>query len=73
MFVPLLIACANWVPDVTKIIRSKVLKYVAGGILVLMMMAFEYSTYQVDYQRYDDEGGTAYQATAMTTGTNRNL
>ncbi len=56
MFIPLLIACTSWVPDVIKIIQSKILKYVVGGIVVLMMMAFEYSTYQVDYQRYDDEG-----------------
>jgi hypothetical protein len=55
MFIPLLISCTSWVPDVLNMIRSKILKYVLASIVVLMMLAFEYSTYQVDYQRYDDE------------------
>lgn len=55
MFIPLLISCTSWVPDVLLLVRSKILKYALGGIAVLMMLAFEYSTYQVDYQRHDDE------------------
>lgn len=55
MFIPLLIACTSWVPDVLKLIRSKIPKYLLAGIAVIMMLAFEYSTYQTDYQRYDDE------------------
>jgi hypothetical protein len=55
MFIPLLISCTSWVPDVLNMIRFKVLKYVLSGIAVLMMLAFEYSAYKVDYQRYDDE------------------
>lgn len=55
MFVPLLIACTSWVPDVLRLIRNKASKYVLSGIAILLMVAFEYSAYQVDYQRYDDE------------------
>jgi hypothetical protein len=54
MFIPLLIACTSWVPDVLKLVRTK-LKYVLSGTAVLMMLAFEYATYQTDWQRYDDE------------------
>jgi hypothetical protein len=54
MFIPLLIACTSWVPDVLIDIKSKI-KYVLAGIAVIMMLAFEYSTYKTDYQRYDDE------------------
>ena len=55
MFIPLLIACTSWVPDVLLLIKNKIAGYILSGIFVLMMLAFEYSTYQVDYQRYDDE------------------
>ena len=55
MFIPLLISCTSWVPDVLLLVRSKIFKYVLSGVAVIMMLAFEYSTYQVDYQRYDDE------------------
>ncbi|MGZ3810663.1 MAG: hypothetical protein ACXVJN_03005, partial [Mucilaginibacter sp.] len=55
MFIPLLISCTSWVPDMLRMVNSKIWKYVLGGVAVIMMLAFEYSTYQVDYQRYDDE------------------
>lgn len=55
MFIPLLISCTAWVPDVLKHIKSKA-KYVLAGIAVVLMLAFECATYQVDWQRYDDEG-----------------
>jgi hypothetical protein len=54
MFIPLLIACTSWVPDVLKLIRSK-WKYVLSTVAIIMMLAFEYTTLQVDLQRYDDE------------------
>ncbi|HTD99785.1 MAG TPA: hypothetical protein VK668_10875 [Mucilaginibacter sp.] len=55
MFIALLIACTSWVPDVLRLIKTKILKYALASVAVIMMLAFEYSTYQVDYQRYDDE------------------
>jgi len=54
MFIPLLIACTSWVPDVLKLVRSKA-KYALAGVAILLMVAFECATYQVDWQRYDDE------------------
>jgi hypothetical protein len=54
MFIPLLIACTSWAPDVLKLIRSKV-RYLLAGIAVLLMLAFEDATYKVDWQRHDDE------------------
>ncbi len=55
MFIPLLIACTSWVPDVLLLVQSKIAKYALSGIAIVMMLAFEYSTFRVDYQRYDDE------------------
>jgi hypothetical protein len=55
MFVPLLIACTSWVPDVLRLIKNKASKYALSGISIVLMVAFEYSTVLVDYQRYDDE------------------
>lgn len=55
MFIPLLISCTSWVPDVLKVIRSAILKYSLAAIAVIAMLLFEYSTAKVDYQRYDDE------------------
>ena len=55
MFVPLLISCTSWVPDVIADIKNKPSKYILSGIAVCMMLAFEYSTALIDYQRYDDE------------------
>ena len=55
MFIVLLISCTSWVPDVLRLVHNKIAKYALAGIAVILMMAFEYSTYQVDYQRYDDE------------------
>lgn len=55
MFIPLLISCTSWVPDVLKLIRSAILKYSLAAIAVIAMLLFEYSTAKVDYQRYDDE------------------
>jgi hypothetical protein len=43
------------VPDVLRLIQIKWAKYVLSSVAVLMMLAFEYSTVLVDYQRYDDE------------------
>jgi len=54
MFIPLLIACTCWVPDVLKLIRSNA-KYVLAGVAIILMVAFECATYQIDWQRYDDE------------------
>ncbi len=54
MFIPLLITCTCWVPDVLMGIRSK-LKYVFGSVAIVAMLAFEYATLRVDMQRYDDE------------------
>lgn len=54
MFIPLLIACTSWVPDIIRIVKSKA-KYVLAGVAIILMLAFEYTTYQTDYQRYDDE------------------
>jgi hypothetical protein len=55
MFIPLLIACTSWVPNVLRLIRSNA-KYVLAALAVILMLAFECATYQVDWQRYDDEG-----------------
>lgn len=55
MFVPLLIACTSWAPDVLRLIRNKASKYALSSLAVILMLAFEYSTVLVDYQRYDDE------------------
>ena len=54
MFISLLIACTSWVPDVILLVRSKA-KYALTGIAILAMLAFEYASYQTDWQRYDDE------------------
>lgn len=54
MFIPLLIACTSWVPDVIAMIRSKA-KYALSAVAIILMLAFEYSTLLVDLQRYDDE------------------
>jgi hypothetical protein len=54
MFIALLIGCTSWVPDVLRKIKSKS-KYVLAGVAVVLMLAFEYATFKVDYQRFDDE------------------
>ena len=54
MFIPLLIGCTSWVPDVLKLIKWN-FKYVLAVIAVVMMLTFEYITLQTDLQRYDDE------------------
>ncbi len=54
MFIPLLLACTSWVPDVLILIKSKS-RYVFAGLAVILMLAFEYSTLLTDLQRYDDE------------------
>jgi hypothetical protein len=54
MFIPLLIGCTSWVPDVLRLIKTKV-KYVLAGIVIIAMLTFEYFTLQTDLQRYDDE------------------
>jgi len=54
MFIPLLIACTCWVPDVIAMVKSKA-KYALAGVAMILMLAFEYATYQTDWQRYDDE------------------
>jgi hypothetical protein len=55
MFIPLLIACTSWVPDVLKLIKIKVAQYALSAVAVILMLAFEYASYQTDWQRYDDE------------------
>lgn len=54
MFIPLLIACTSWVPELILLVKSKA-KYVLSGVAIALMLAFEYATYQTDWQRYDDE------------------
>ena len=54
MFIPLLIACTSWVPDVLRRVKSKS-KYALSGVAIILMVAFEYASYQTDWQRYDDE------------------
>lgn len=54
IFIPLLISCTSWVPDVLRLIKSKA-KYALATVAILLMLAFEYQTALVDYQRYDDE------------------
>jgi len=54
MFIPLLIACTSWVPDMLLLVKSKA-KYVLAGVAIFLMLAFEYHTVHTDYQRYDDE------------------
>ncbi|HZY39704.1 MAG TPA: hypothetical protein VFE53_23780 [Mucilaginibacter sp.] len=54
MFIPLLIACTSWVPDVLKLLKSNA-RYVLAGVAIVLMLAFECATYQADWQRYDDE------------------
>ncbi|WP_214071022.1 hypothetical protein [Mucilaginibacter sp. dw_454] len=54
MFIPLVISCTSWVPDVLQRVKGKS-KYVLSGLAIVAMLAFEYFTYQIDYQRYDDE------------------
>ena len=54
MFIPLLIACTSWVPDVLRLVKSKA-KYILSGLAIVLMLAFEYASYQTDWQRYDDE------------------
>ena len=54
MFIPLLIACTSWAPDMLMLVKSKA-KYALAGLAIVMMLTFEYFTYQTDWQRYDDE------------------
>jgi hypothetical protein len=54
MFIPLLISCTSWVPDVLVTIKGKV-KYAFAGIAILLMLAFEYASAQSTYERYDSE------------------
>ncbi|MFI5136793.1 MAG: hypothetical protein ACHQIM_03140 [Sphingobacteriales bacterium] len=54
MFIPLLLTCTSWAPDFLARMKSK-LKYALTGVAVLLMLAFEYASYQTDWQRYDDE------------------
>lgn len=56
MFIPLLVSCTSWVPDVLTVIKSKT-KYVLAGIAIVLMLAFEYFTLRLDMQRYDSESG----------------
>ncbi|MBS1531247.1 MAG: hypothetical protein JSU01_13155 [Bacteroidetes bacterium] len=55
MFIPLLISCTSWVPDVLKDVHTKVWKHSLAGVAVIAMLIFEYSTVTIDYQRWDDE------------------
>jgi len=54
MFIPLLIACTSWVPDVLNLIKSNA-KYVLAAVAIILMLTFEYSTLLTDLQRYNDE------------------
>ncbi|HTI57548.1 hypothetical protein [Mucilaginibacter sp.] len=55
MFIPLLISCTSWVPDVLKLAHSAILKYSLAVAAIAAMLLFEYATVKIDYQRYDDE------------------
>lgn len=57
VFIPLLISCTSWVPDVLKDVRKKPLRYSLAGVAIIAMLLFEYSTVMVDYQRWYDEDG----------------
>lgn len=54
MFIPLVISCTSWVPDVLQHVRGKI-KYVLSGVAIVAMLAFEYFTLKVDLDRYDSE------------------
>lgn len=54
MFIPLLIGCTSWAPDVLSKIKPK-LKYIPATIAIILMLAFEYAAFKTDRQRYDDE------------------
>jgi hypothetical protein len=54
LFIPLLISCTSWVPDMINTIKSKA-KYVLAGVAIFAMLAFEYATLRRDLDRYDDE------------------
>lgn len=54
MFIPLLIGITSWVPDVLRRIPRKKQWYYALPF-VIMMLAFEYATGAIDYQRWYDE------------------
>jgi hypothetical protein len=54
MFIPLLISCTSWAPDILQQVKGKS-KYVLSGVAIVAMLAFEYFTLQIDLQRYDDE------------------
>ncbi|MFD2871435.1 hypothetical protein ACFS5N_03075 [Mucilaginibacter ximonensis] len=54
MFIPLVISCTSWVPDVLQKVKGKP-KYALSTVAIVAMLAFEYFTYKIDYQRYDDE------------------
>ncbi|PTQ97959.1 hypothetical protein C8P68_103118 [Mucilaginibacter yixingensis] len=53
LFVPLLLSFTLWVPYMINHIRfSK--KWLLATPFVIAMLAFEYTIYKIDYQRYDD-------------------
>jgi hypothetical protein len=54
LFIPLVIACTSWAPDVLRKLQPK-LKYSFAVLAVILMLAFDYASYQTDWQRYDDE------------------
>jgi len=54
MFIPLIISCTSWVPDVLQKMKGRA-KFVLSGIAILGMLAFEYFTLQVDLDLYDAE------------------
>ena len=54
MFIPLLIACTSWVPDILILFKLKS-RYLLSAVVITLMLAFEYETYKTDWQRYDDE------------------
>lgn len=54
MFIPLLISCTSWVPDILRRVKRRS-KYVLSGVAIIAMLAFEYFTLKIDLDRYDDE------------------
>jgi hypothetical protein len=55
LFIPLLISCTSWVPDVLKGLK-RTPKHLLSAVAILLMLAFEFFTLKVDLNRYDSEG-----------------
>ncbi len=54
IIIPLILSCTCWVPEIISKSKSDY-KYAFATISTVLILIFSYSTYQVDWQRYDDE------------------